>query len=105
MMLVDGLLKITDLDSLTSTVKRCGPDKRCSYKIPCTNGLCIGENAARNMVRATRSYLKNLLNCHNCAQGSELYTARALLHDMGKGTINAREASVRLKAIQATFVA
>ena len=58
-MMVDGSLKIVDVDLLNANEENCS--STCLHDVKCHNGFCTGLNAKRMMKNAHRVFFKQLL--------------------------------------------
>ncbi|PIK62559.1 putative extracellular tyrosine-protein kinase PKDCC [Apostichopus japonicus] len=63
---VNGQIKLSDLDDITSDERGCQRDRDCyildeSANIPCKNGVCSGINSKSNLLLATVELLQPLL--------------------------------------------
>ena len=52
LVIIDGHLKISDMEGSFSKEPRCGNHMTCSYGVKCMEGECIGSNARAMMSRA-----------------------------------------------------
>ena len=57
LMLMDGHLKIADLEAVWSTEERCGHSRGCYHNLECVEGECVGHNARRTVEKA-KHYLR-----------------------------------------------
>ena len=65
-MIFQGQMKISDLDAMSTSEVQCRKEMEpCLFNITCQNGMCVGENAATNMNKATEVFFKQLLSCSN----------------------------------------
>ena len=79
--LVDGHLKITDIESSWSTEPRCEDSDDCEYDVECVEGECKGSNA-KTMRDYTQRYIRPWLAPNNSPKYKrELKTINNLLDD------------------------
>ena len=88
-MLLDGHIKISDYDDVSSEEPRCGKyaeGRQCLYGVQCDQGLCQGENARSNMVNANKVFFSQLLSCKTCRVKEEIHALKGALK---AGTVTA----------------
>jgi protein kinase domain-containing protein len=101
-MMVDGHIKITDYDDISSEELRCGlkaDNRTCQYGIKCDNGKCPGENARSNMVNGYNVFFRSLMKCTEENVCKEV----TALRDTHSFNISAREFKEKLKDIFGKF--
>ena len=81
LMLMDGHLKIADLEAVWSTEEHCGLSHGCHHNLECVKGECVGHNA-RLMVLEAKNYLQYwLAPDHSIKYSKHLEKIQILLDD------------------------
>ncbi|XP_071840709.1 extracellular tyrosine-protein kinase PKDCC-like isoform X2 [Apostichopus japonicus] len=98
---VNGRIKLSDLDDITSDERGCQRDRDCyildeSVNIPCKNGVCSGINSKSNLLLATVELLQPLLT--ESPQFLNQVTAK-LLQDLSYKRLSTKQAKDRIENV------
>ncbi|PIK42282.1 putative extracellular tyrosine-protein kinase PKDCC [Apostichopus japonicus] len=98
---VNGRIKLSDLDDITSDERGCQRDRDCyildeSANIPCKNGVCSGINSKSNLLLATVELLQPLLT--ESPQFLNQVTAK-LLQDLSYKRLSTNQAKNRIENV------
>ena len=84
-LLVNGRVKLIDLDDVTSLEPTCKPSRGtseiCGYNTQCVGGICVGYNARRNMDNFSKMFFSNLLFSDDAKNEEQLSRIRGRLLD------------------------